>query len=67
MSAKTNNPSHAAQLGARKAWIGIGVNSALALVKAIAGILGNSYALIADAIESASDINPASFIFEKNE
>jgi cation diffusion facilitator family transporter len=62
MSAKTNNPSHAAQLGARKAWIGIGVNSALALVKAIAGILGNSYALVADAIESASDIVTSSIV-----
>lgn len=31
-------------------------NIALAMVKAIAGFFGNSYALIADAIESASDV-----------
>jgi cation diffusion facilitator family transporter len=31
-------------------------NALLAAIKAIAGILGNSYALIADAIESTSDI-----------
>ncbi len=32
------------------------VNTLLALVKAITGVLGNSYALIADAIESVSDV-----------
>ena len=31
-------------------------NTALAIVKGLAGILGNSYALIADAIESTTDI-----------
>jgi len=36
--------------------LGVVVNIGLALIKAIAGILGNSYALVADAIESASDI-----------
>jgi cation diffusion facilitator family transporter len=32
------------------------VNSILALVKGVAGVTGNSYALVADAIESASDV-----------
>jgi cation diffusion facilitator family transporter len=36
--------------------MGIAVNAALAAVKIIAGVLGNSYALIADGIESTSDI-----------
>ncbi|MFK7860900.1 MAG: cation diffusion facilitator family transporter [Granulosicoccus sp.] len=31
-------------------------NAALALIKAIAGVTGNSYALIADAIESVTDV-----------
>ena len=31
-------------------------NAALALVKAVAGVTGNSYALIADAIESVTDV-----------
>ena len=31
-------------------------NTALALIKGIAGIFGNSYALVADAIESTTDI-----------
>ena len=35
---------------------GIMLNIALLLIKGTAGILGNSYALIADAIESSSDI-----------
>jgi cation diffusion facilitator family transporter len=49
--------SHAAaSVGVRKARIGIAVNIALAAVKAVAGVVGNSYALIADAIESATDI-----------
>lgn len=36
--------------------MGVLSNALLAAIKAIAGILGNSYALIADAIESTSDI-----------
>jgi cation diffusion facilitator family transporter len=36
--------------------IGIVVSALLAIVKGVAGILGNSYALIADAIESTTDI-----------
>jgi divalent metal cation (Fe/Co/Zn/Cd) transporter len=32
------------------------INITLMLVKICAGVLGNSYALIADGIESASDI-----------
>ena len=47
---------HPAEKGIRSAIIGIIVNAALALIKGIAGFFGNSYALIADAIESASDV-----------
>ncbi len=36
--------------------VGIAVNMLLALCKGVAGFFGNSYALIADAIESASDV-----------
>lgn len=36
--------------------VGIAVNASLAAVKIIAGTFGNSYALIADGIESTSDI-----------
>lgn len=42
--------------GARIASLGLGANAALALIKGIAGILGHSYALTADAAESVADI-----------
>ncbi len=37
-------------------FVGIVVNLALALVKGAAGILGHSYALVADAVESTADV-----------
>lgn len=40
----------------RTTLIGILVSAALALVKALGGIFGHSYALVADAIESGSDV-----------
>lgn len=40
----------------RLAGIGLGVNALLAVVKLVAGLLGNAYALVADAIESATDM-----------
>ncbi len=42
--------------GIRAALLGLAVNSALVAAKLIGGIVGNSYALIADAIESTLDI-----------
>src|SRR5262249_6445212 len=42
--------------GIRAAQMGILVNALLALTKLLAGVIGNSYALIADAIESGTDI-----------
>ncbi len=36
--------------------LGVLINGVLALIKGLAGYLGNSYALIADALESTSDI-----------
>jgi cation diffusion facilitator family transporter len=44
------------QIAIRTTWFSITVNAILALVKWLAGYFGNSYALIADAIESTSDI-----------
>jgi cation diffusion facilitator family transporter len=46
----------AVQAGLRSTFIGMLVNTILAIAKGIAGVLGNSYALIADAIESTSDV-----------
>jgi cation diffusion facilitator family transporter len=42
--------------GIRTVRFGILANTGLALVKGIAGVLGNSYALIADAVESFADM-----------
>lgn len=40
----------------RAAMLGIAVNGGLAVVKALAGIFGNAYVLIADAVESLTDV-----------
>jgi cation diffusion facilitator family transporter len=44
------------QRGIKSAQFGILANTALAVVKLIAGLLGNSYALVADAVESTVDV-----------
>lgn len=46
----------AARGGARLVRSGLVANSVLTVVKLVAGLLGNSYALVADAIESATDM-----------
>jgi cation diffusion facilitator family transporter len=48
--------SESANRGIRTAQIGLLVNTALAVLKLIAGVLGNAYALVADAVESGADI-----------
>jgi cation diffusion facilitator family transporter len=48
--------AHPAVLGIRSAQLGLLVNAALAGVKLVAGLVGNSYALVADAIESTADV-----------
>lgn len=52
---------HPAYRGLRSTFIGIVTNTLLAAIKGITGVVGNSYALIADAIESTTDI-ASSFI-----
>ncbi len=42
--------------GIRSAQAGLLINAVLAVVKVITGVLGNSYALIADGVESTTDI-----------
>lgn len=42
--------------GQRASIIGVVVNATLAMVKLVTGVVGNSYALIADAVESSADI-----------
>lgn len=45
-----------AQASQRLAQLGLLVNALLAIVKLVAGLLGNAYALVADAIESGMDM-----------
>lgn len=42
--------------GIRAAQLGLLINALLVAVKLVAGIVGNSYALVADAVESSTDI-----------
>lgn len=58
IKSKTNNVTKAesADKGIRTTFIGIVTSIILALIKGLAGYFGNSYALIADAIESTSDV-----------
>jgi len=53
---KNKTVSDLAEKGIHTTIIGIFTSIILAAIKAIAGVIGNSYALIADAIESTSDV-----------
>ncbi len=48
--------SNPEQIAIKTTYFSIFGNISLAIVKALSGIFGNSYALIADAIESTTDI-----------
>lgn len=50
-------------LGVRSARLGVAVNALLAFIKLVAGLVGNSYALVADAIESATDIVSSTIVW----
>lgn len=52
-SVPATSPTHASQ---RLAQLGLVINALLAVVKLVAGLLGNAYALVADAIESSADM-----------
>lgn len=57
-------PSEASiKRGYRSTIIGIAVSAVLAVVKGVGGVLGNSYALLADAIESTTDIFTSAMLF----
>ena len=58
-----NDPASNMQTGARVALAGMVVNAVLALAKVTAGLLGNSYVLIADGIESTLDIAGSAVIW----
>lgn len=53
---KSTTTGNASDKGLRTTALGLIVSAILAVVKGVGGLLGNSYALIADAIESSADI-----------
>src|SRR6266446_4199965 len=59
----SNDPASNMQTGARVAFAGMIVNVILAAAKISTGLLGNSYVLIADGIESALDIAGSAVIW----
>lgn len=52
----SNRVSNSGSRVIRSAQLGMLVNALLALIKLFAGIVGNTYALVADAVESTADI-----------
>lgn len=50
------NPNAISKKGLKTTLVGIIISALLAIIKGLGGIFGHSYALIADAIESASDV-----------
>lgn len=54
---------HRARKGERSTVMGMVVNIVLMVVKGLAGWLGNSYALVADALESATDLVTSFFVW----
>ena len=56
VTSEIQGATHPASHGLRSTLAGIIVNLCLAAIKGIAGVAGQSYALIADAIESLTDV-----------
>jgi cation diffusion facilitator family transporter len=56
MNSKSNPLKSAADWGMNSTVLGIVVNLVLALTKSTAGLLGNSFALVADGLESLTDV-----------
>ncbi len=50
------DPAHRAHRGIRSAQAGLFTNAVLAVVKILTGIVGHSYALVADGVESITDV-----------
>ncbi len=58
-----NNNTLVSRTGQNTTLVGILVNLFLAIIKGVTGFLGNSYALIADAIESTTDIFTSAVVY----
>jgi cation diffusion facilitator family transporter len=51
------------QHGLRSTLLGIGINILLAFGKCLAGVVGHSFTLIADGIESSSDVVSSTIVY----
>jgi cation diffusion facilitator family transporter len=60
---RTQTPEQTVQRGLKSSLIGIGFNLVLALFKCVAGFVGHSFALIADGIESLSDVISSTVVY----
>jgi cation diffusion facilitator family transporter len=60
---RTQTPEKLVQRGLRSSLIGIACNLVLASFKCVAGIAGHSFALVADGIESLSDVVSSSVVY----
>ena len=61
--ARRQSPEQMIQRGLKSSLIGIAFNFVLALLKCSAGFIGHSFALIADGIESLSDVVSSSVVY----
>lgn len=62
MTLEARQITTAVQRGIRSSLLGVVINLALAVVKCLAGIVGHSFALVADDIESLSDVVSSSVV-----
>lgn len=58
-----SHPREAGERGARVAQTAILINTVLAIAKLMAGIVGHSYVLVADAVESTADIFSSTIVW----
>jgi cation diffusion facilitator family transporter len=58
-----HSPEQMVRRGLKSSLVGIGINLILALFKCGAGFLGHSFALVADGIESLSDVVSSSVVY----
>jgi divalent metal cation (Fe/Co/Zn/Cd) transporter len=69
MAMDQNLPAHQAAIvdrarrGARLVVLGMALNALLAVIKIMGGVLGHAYALVADGVESLTDIAIAVLIW----
>jgi cation diffusion facilitator family transporter len=62
MAASMEQIEIAVRRGIRSSLLGVAINLALAIVKCLAGVIGHSFALVADGIESLSDVVSSSVV-----